>query len=638
MTDRMDDSKRSREDLLEEISALRDALDSISDGFIFYDAEDRIVAFNAKQKELFPSVADVLEIGVHYRDILAAQVASGQIDNAIGREEAWVEERVKSHQIADGTPREQVFADGRVVRLSEHRTSSGGIVSLRTDITDLKAAQSQLRESEQQYRDLAQLNPDAFVIQVDGRIAFANESARRMFLADSVEALIGLDALQFVHPDYRDEILQRRLDAMDRDETYDYQEFVHVRMDGSEYPSEMITAPIDWRGKRGTMNIIHDLTAHKQAEAALLESEQRFRAIAESSPVPMVITRRTDGIILYANPQIETVLGVTPADTVGTAVSGYFWEPSARNERAQMVEEEGFVDHSYLDMRHRDGRRIPTDHSLRLIDYDGVPCILGAFMDISEQRSHEEELQRAKEAAEAANASKTQFLAIMSHELRTPLNAIIGFSEVILTEVFGPMANERYQEYVADIHGSASHLLALLTDILDLSRIEAGHMERVETIIELNDVIGDCVALVNGRATSKDVAIKTHLPKQELRVKADLRQTKQILINLLTNAVKFTHDGTTVHIHAETTCDGDLDLRVVDQGAGVPADKLDWIVQPFTRLEGTHTSRVDGTGLGLAIVKSLIEGHGGKLKLRSVSGQGTEATVSFPQSRLQHNA
>jgi len=759
------DSKKTKEQLIEEITMLREALDAIPDGFLVFAPDDRIVAFNAKHLELFPSVADVLAPGLPYQEMLRAQVDSGQIDAARGREQAWIDEWVERHQVADGVPLEQHFSIGKTIRLSEHRTSSGGIVAVRTDITDLKNAERQLQESEQrfrdfaevsadwyweidaegrlvwrsenvrlapdrsfkdvegltreeiagdamveeqwepyrralrersafkdfecrypmsggrirtallsgkpmfdeagqyighrgvasdisarkateqarldsekQYRDLAQLNPDAFIIQVDGKIVFANDSACRMFGVDSVEQLTGMESLLIAHPDHRDAILRAREQAMESDERSPYREFRHLRLDGQSFPSEMIAGPIDWQGRRGTMNIIHDITAHKQAEEALQESERRFRAIVESSPIPLLITKRDDGSILYANRQVEPVLGVKRGEMVGQSIQNFLGDPSSRGARVESIEELGFVDGSIIEMQRSDGTCVPTMHSLRGIVFDGVPAIVGGFLDITEQKRVELDLRQAKEVAEAADASKTQFLAVMSHELRTPLNAIIGFSEMMRQQVLGPLGHENYVRYAADIHRSGEHLLALITDILDLSRIEAGHLERDESVFDVADVIEECQRYVRGRAEENRVAVQTHLPNPCPRLTADKKQTKQIVLNLLTNAVKFTAVGSTIDVHVETVNGGDLRLRVVDQGPGIPEQDLERIMEPFTRLEGPLTNRVDGTGLGLSIVKRLVEGHGGQLKLISDVGRGTEAVVIFPAERVHTGA
>jgi PAS domain S-box-containing protein len=338
---------------------------------------------------------------------------------------------------------------------------------------------------------------------------------------------------------------------------------------------------------------------------------------------------------LYANDQVEAVLGFERKKILGMKVSELYWDPTIREIRAADIDENGYLDRIVTEMRRADGTMVPTVHSLRSIEFDGGPAIVGAFMDITEQQKNELELRRARDRAEDANGSKTQFLAVMSHELRTPLNAIIGFSDMMQQEVFGPMGHERYGGYVKDIYQSGKHLSDLLSDILDLSRIEAGHLERDETVFDLSEIIGECIGFIRGRATEYGVIVRRSAPDPCPRLKADKRQLKQILLNLLTNAVKFTGPGTVVHLYVETAESGDLILRIKDQGAGIAEEDLERIMEPFTRLAGPQTSGVEGTGLGLAIVKRLVEGHGGSLQLVSKLGQGTDAIVTLPAARIE---
>lgn len=624
----------NKDPLVEENMMLRDALNAISDGFVVCDADDRVVAFNTKNSDLFPAVADVLHKGAHYADLMRAQAASGQIEAARGREGAWVKEWLDWHQAADGSPREQIFADGRTIRLNEYRTSFGRIVTVRTDITDLKAMQRQVRDSEVKFRTLLETAPIPLVLISGGRYVYANERTYSL-LGVSEGKLIGRKTREFyANPDTH----SLALSLLAKDGKVENFEAQLRRDDGALIWVMVSSAPIVYDGQPAVFAGMLDITAAKQSEDALLESEKRFRAIAESSPVPLMITKQSDGKILYANAQAKFVLGTDQGDIVGQSVASFFGDPSRRDGRAADVTEKGHLDHSEIDMRRQDGTYFPTTHSLRSIVFDGVPAIVGAFMDITEQRKAELDLRRAKDEAEAANATKSQFLAVMSHELRTPLNAIMGFSEIMTQGVFGPLGDERYQGYAVDIHESGKHLLDLLTDILDLSRIEAGHLERDEAVVDLVAIIEECIGYLRTRARDKNVAISTYIAAACPDLMADKKQTKQIVLNLLANAVKYTTPGTGIDIHVETKGTGSLDLRIIDRGPGIPNEEIERIMEPFVRLEDSLTSRVEGSGLGLAIAKSLIEGHGGQLTLISEVGHGTEAIVKFPSDRILRDA
>jgi two-component system cell cycle sensor histidine kinase PleC len=254
------------------------------------------------------------------------------------------------------------------------------------------------------------------------------------------------------------------------------------------------------------------------------------------------------------------------------------------------------------------------------------------------ERSQEQlsELARKYETekvrAEGANQAKSEFLANMSHELRTPLNAINGFSEIMIAEMYGPLGDARYKDYCRDILNSGQHLLALINDILDMSKIEAGKMSLRFEPVHLEDVAEDALRLVRNRAEAAGLALRldfSDLPE----VEADYRAIKQVLLNLLSNAIKFTPRGGLITIHAERRQDplGErVRISVQDTGIGIPADDLARLARPFEQIESQHAKTQQGTGLGLALTKSLVEMHGGLLDLRSAPGQGTSATFSLP--------
>ena len=237
-----------------------------------------------------------------------------------------------------------------------------------------------------------------------------------------------------------------------------------------------------------------------------------------------------------------------------------------------------------------------------------------------------------KVRAEGANQAKSEFLANMSHELRTPLNAINGFSEIMIAEMYGPLGDTRYKDYARDILNSGQHLLALINDILDMSKIEAGKMNLRFEPLALGDVAEDALRLVRNRAEAAGLALRldfTDLPE----VEADYRAIKQVLLNLLSNAIKFTPRGGVVTVHAERRDDplGErVKIAVQDTGIGIPPEDLARLARPFEQAEGQHTKTQQGTGLGLALTKALVEMHGGLLDLRSAPGQGTSASFSLP--------
>jgi two-component system cell cycle sensor histidine kinase PleC len=240
----------------------------------------------------------------------------------------------------------------------------------------------------------------------------------------------------------------------------------------------------------------------------------------------------------------------------------------------------------------------------------------------------------ARRRAEEANLAKSRFLATMSHELRTPLNAILGFSEVMKSQLLGPMENDTYRDYAGDIHSSGEHLLNLINEILDLSRIEAGRYELSEEAIQLSELLTECRGMMSIRARKKNITISETVEERLPKLWADERAIRQVILNLVSNAVKFTPTGGEVHIKAGWTAGGGQYVSVRDNGPGIPEEEIPIVMQAFGQGAIAIKSAEAGTGLGLPIVNALIQMHGGKFELRSRLREGTEALVTFPASRV----
>ena len=241
-----------------------------------------------------------------------------------------------------------------------------------------------------------------------------------------------------------------------------------------------------------------------------------------------------------------------------------------------------------------------------------------------------DEALRKRFEAEAANASKTAFLANMSHELRTPLNAILGFSEIIAQECFGPAGNARYKDYAGDIHSSGAHLLALINDLLDIAKIEAGKMDISPHPLEAQRIFEIALKLIGTKAREKGQSLTITVEPSAPPLYADERALKQILINLVSNAVKFTPAGGRIDVVAGLARDGGFQILVKDNGPGIPHDKLDRIFKPFSQVDNRYDRQEGGTGLGLALVRGLTELHGGRAWLESEYGRGCSAFVNLP--------
>jgi cell cycle sensor histidine kinase DivJ len=255
--------------------------------------------------------------------------------------------------------------------------------------------------------------------------------------------------------------------------------------------------------------------------------------------------------------------------------------------------------------------------------------IVAVTRDISERKAQERALIEARDLAESASRAKTSFLANMSHELRTPLNAIIGFSEVMTHEMFGPVGSPKYLEYSKLIHESGGHLLDLINGILDMSKIEAGKFELFEEVFDLNEIAGQAVRFVKLQAERSGVVLKLSVAPGAHKIFADKRAVKQVLINLLTNGVKFTPRGGDVRVIARRDQHG-IELAVSDSGVGISARDLERLGRPFEQVESEQVRSKEGTGLGLALVKAFAAMHGGEAVIESVLGEGTTVRVLLP--------
>lgn len=251
-----------------------------------------------------------------------------------------------------------------------------------------------------------------------------------------------------------------------------------------------------------------------------------------------------------------------------------------------------------------------------------------------ERRRADEDLRRATEAAELANRAKSKFLANMSHELRTPLNAIIGFSEIMQQEMFGPLGSNRYREYTRDIQDSGRHLLNVIDDILDISKIEAGRYALEDEEVDLAAVLRWSVDIMRARTMDKSQLVRLRMLDPMPALNADQRAIRQIMLNLLSNAAKFTGEGGNIEVSVFLDGTGDLSISVRDDGIGIPDDKLAEVMEPFGQVDDTNARQHGGTGLGLPITKSLIEMHGGSFVLESTVGEGTTARMTLPGWRL----
>jgi PAS domain S-box-containing protein len=506
-----------------------------------------------------------------------------------------------------------------------------------------EAARGALRISEQRFRDFAAASSDWYWEQ--------DADFRFTFLSPAASAYTDMPVGEHIGRTRR-ELKPLGLTEQQWDEheatLRAHQPFRNLRLhriarDGSVRHFAISGIPVfgadgHFQGYRGTGT---DITAEVEARDAL-------QAVIDAVPA-MINAKDQESRYVMMNAYQARLYGTTPAAAVGKTASdllGDAYGAYTRGNDRQVIETGKPID--FYEERYVAADGVERDWlttKVPLLDAAGrVHRVISVSLDITRRKAAERrltqaqaELEAAKESAEAANRAKTNFLANMSHELRTPLNAILGFSEVMEKEMLGPIGTQRYREFAAGIHKSGTMLLQLINDVLDMAKIEAGRHELRREWIDLRDVAGDALLVVRQRAEAAGLALNVRMPDDLPPFYADQRAVGQILVNLLTNAVKFTPRGGSVTLRIDSAEDR-VTLAVADTGVGIPRDMLDLLGTPFLQVQSSMTRSHEGTGLGLALIKSLVALHGGTLKIDSEEGRGTTVTVTLPRDTRQRDA
>jgi len=372
----------------------------------------------------------------------------------------------------------------------------------------------------------------------------------------------------------------------------------------------------------------------RAADAAAAEGAAMYRFLADNA-MDLITRHSSDGRIRFASPAASALLGRLPDELVGQAMQSLVHPEDLNAVQAALMESSyhGRAGAAEVRLQHKDGNFVWMEIRCRPArEHQGQPAdIVAVTRDISERKLQEGALVEARDAALDANRAKSRFLANMSHELRTPLNAIIGFSEVMTREMFGPVG-PRYQEYSRLIHESGGHLLELINSVLDMSKIEAGKFELAEELFDLEETAQSAVRFLRLPAERASVALKLAVAPGARLVFADRRAIKQILVNLLSNGVKYTPPGGAVKVTARIMNEAGRGIEIIvsDTGTGIAKTDLARLGQPFEQVESAETRAKEGTGLGLALVKSMAAMHGGEAVLESTLGEGTTVTVWLP--------
>ncbi len=378
---------------------------------------------------------------------------------------------------------------------------------------------------------------------------------------------------------------------------------------------------------------------HKRSETAIRAGEERYRLLAENA-TDMITRHDEKGRVVFASLGAQQLFGEPAQKMIGdglfervhvadrpaylTALSRCHanGEPIAVEFRVRRAGAAGPARYVWVEMRCRPMRPQDTTAVER-------PSIVAVTRDVSDRKAQEAELTRTRDEAESASRAKTQFLANMSHELRTPLNAVIGFSEILNRELFGALGEARYRDYARLIHESGEHLLNVVNDILDISKIEAGKFKIVKEPFEVASLVKSCCDLMRHTAEQRSLSLIVDVAPGIPELPADKRACKQMLLNVISNAIKFTDPGGWVRVSARVEGES-VELAVADNGIGIAEADLPKLGNPFVQANNSYDRSYDGAGLGLSVVKGLARLHGGQLELASTLGQGTTATILLP--------
>ncbi len=609
---------------------LLEGLDALGDGFTLFDAEGRLVLCNETYRRMYPEIAELIRPGVRFEELLRASAERGAYVFDTGIDD-WVRERLARHHHPQGAF-DQRHPSGRWLRIVERKTRSGGIVSVRTDITRLKERERSLQRSEKRFVEALESISEGFVLfDAEDRLVFCNSQYRDIYSKHSEIFERGKSFEELL----RAGVARGQFDIPDGGE----EEWIAERVRAHQNPQGAIIQRLsDGRvilvreSRTPTGEIIgirSDIT-----EVYAIQAELRKLGEAVSQVANAIFITDTDGMIEYVNPAVTAITGYAQEDLIGKTprILNSGQTPECVYRELWKTIRRGEVWRGKLLNRRKDGALYWSEQVISPVrNADGaITNFIAVQQDVTEQVRLNQALVQAREKAEEADRAKTEFLANMSHELRTPLNAIIGFSELMQTEPFGPLGAPQYKEYAGDILKSGRHLLAIIGDILDLSRVEAGITEVRAEDIDFIRLIEDSLVLIGSRfAHAGSISIEKHfdtLPPY----RGDPRLLRQVLVNLLSNAFKFMPDGGTCTIEAKMTAGGKTLIRICDTGIGMSEEDIRKAMERFGQAESSMVRNFEGLGLGLPLSKSFVELHGGTLEIDSTPGQGTCISILLP--------
>jgi len=611
---------------------LVDAIESMPEGFVLYDARGKLEICNSRFRDDYGYSEEQARPGVHFKTLGLLDVKQGNVSLPEGFAdiEAYLETKLEYRLKLEDTFPVQL-KDGRHLMTRDRRTTSGGLVSVQTDITKIKQTEEALRSSERKFWGVFHSSPSMMTISdtKDGRFIDVNAKWVEVMGFDYGDA-VGKTASEleiWSSPVVRDKMLSQ----FDKDGVLtDFESRIKTR--GGKMRDLLVSGVrMQVEGEEAVLLVNHDITDRKAMEQALKHSDQEVRTILDNI-VEAFYRTGDDEVITMCSAAVENLLGYTPEELIGVSAHSLYADGGEHAAFLQAVQDGGGKTRDFeVRLKHKDGSEIWAASSGHFIydRDDNVVGLEGTTRDITRRKNAEHALLLAKEQAEQASAAKSDFLSGMSHELRTPLNAVIGFSQMMEFQGDNPLS-DRQREYLDIVRRSGEHLLALINEVLDLARVESGRMDLHIAPVGPDDLIEECTALVRAMAAQKSITITVETCRQELpHIAVDRMKFKQILINLLSNAVKYNVEGGSVVVVAKPDAQSNLRIDVTDTGHGLDPEECAALFEPFQRL-GAERTGVEGTGLGLAMAKRMIEAMGGVIQVASMPGTGSTFTIIVP--------
>lgn len=612
-----------------------DALESIRDGFLLCDAEDRIVLCNDAYYNDFQSIREFLAPGTPFEDFLRALYETeGMVANEFRTEER-IQKRLEVHKNPETGPWLSPAADGRWILVNEYRTSHGGTALIRSDVTERVTAQKALAERESELRTLTDLSPvGIYRSGPDGLLTYVNDTWRKI-IGIKGDAALDDAWIKSMHPDDRDPVIE----AWQNFVTHELEKYSidcrMIRPGGSiAWLISQAARHYDENGELlGYVGSITDVTELKKAQLDLTGSEEKFRAITENTSDVIVILDQ-NGIHKYISPSAARASGDDASTFLGKSVYDII-HPEDINDFRMLLQrawshpgETNFLPE--FRMIYPDGGKILFEALFTALpNVPGVDGIVLNARDITDRKRAESELVAAKETAEVANRAKTDFLSSMSHELRTPMNAVLGFAQLMEQSKSEPLG-ETNQEFVGEILRAGRHMIDLINGVLDLEKVEHGDIPIDLKDREPGSLIATCLKMIGSVAEQGGITVTNRIPDNGLpNIRIDELRFRQALLNLLSNAVKYNRANGEVIVDCLSVATGMLRISVADTGLGIPEDMRDRVFEPFDRL-GAEKSNTPGTGIGLAVSKQLIELMGGNIGFESTVGEGATFWIEVP--------